>query len=43
MPLSTSDISLRWAFGSEDIAVNSPLILYNLRDHDWLKFFYTGA
>jgi len=43
MPLSTSDISLRWVFGSEGMAVNSPLILYNLRDRDRLKFFYAGA
>jgi len=32
MPLSTSDISLRWVLGSEGMAVDSRLILYNLCD-----------
>ena len=41
MPLSTSDISLRWVFGSEDMAVNSRLILYNRPDRDQSRRFST--
>jgi len=39
MPLSTSDISLRWVLGSEGMAVDSRLILYNLRDRNRYRDF----
>ena len=38
MPLSTSDISLRSVLGSAGMAVNSRLIVYNLRDRSQPKF-----
>jgi len=41
MPLSTSDISLRWVFGSEGMAVNSRSILDNPRDRDQSRRFST--